>query len=86
MVDCCSPAMKMVAKISGIIASLGSIHLGLTAMGRDPLALLKLHEYSRELGYLFGLAGLVSLVMLILWCMKGERHCCNPSTMNNTYK
>jgi uncharacterized membrane protein YuzA (DUF378 family) len=79
--DCCSPLMKMIAKVSLFLSSLAAIHQGLVAVGYNALDVLKLHEYSQPLGYIFGIAGITSLVMLCMWCMKS--HCgaaCNCSS------
>lgn len=73
MCGCHSPAMKMVAKISMFLSSLAAIHQGLMAIGYNGLEVLKLHAYAQPLGYIFGIAGVISLVMLCMWCMKG--HC-----------
>ncbi len=69
----CSPAMKIVAKISMLICSLAAIHMGLMEMGYNLIDTMKLAEYARPLGYIVGIAGVISLVMLILWCTKS--HC-----------
>jgi uncharacterized membrane protein YuzA (DUF378 family) len=69
----CSPLMKIIAKVSMFISALAAIHMGLMEIGYNALDVLKLGEYARPLGYIVGIAGLISLVMLCMWCMK--HHC-----------
>ncbi len=71
--DCCSPLMKMIAKVAFFLSSIAAIHQGLLAIGYNGLEVLKLQEHAQVLGYIFGIAGVISLVMLCMWCMK------NPS-------
>lgn len=71
--DCCSPVMKMVAKVALFLSSLAAIHQGLVAVGYNALDVLRLNEHAQMLGYIFGIAGVISLVMLCMWCMKN--HC-----------
>lgn len=78
MVGCCSPIVKLIAKISMFLSALAAIHLGLMAIGYDAVSVLRLHEYARPIGYIFGIAGIISLVMLCLWCMK-HHNCSCPS-------
>jgi uncharacterized membrane protein YuzA (DUF378 family) len=79
----CSPVMKIVAKVSMFLSSLAAINEGLQAIGYDALSVLRLHEYARPLGYIFGIAGIISLVMLCMWCMK---HGCGCGSSNCTCK
>jgi uncharacterized membrane protein YuzA (DUF378 family) len=74
---CGSPIMKLVAKVSMFLSSLAAIHQGLVAVGYNALDVLRLHEYGRPIGYVFGIAGIISLVMLCMWCMK--HHGCGCS-------
>lgn len=76
----CSPAMKIVAKISLLISSLAAIHMGLMEMGYNLVDTMKLAEYSRPLGYIVGIAGVISLVMLLMWCMKPHCGCGSGSS------
>lgn len=72
---CCSPIMKLVCKVSMFLSAIAAIHLGLMAIGYDALTVLKLHEYSQYLGCIFGVAGVISLVTLCMWCMKHGCSC-----------
>ena len=63
----------MIAKVSLFLSSLAAIHQGLLAVGYNVLDVLRLHEHAQVLGYIFGIAGVISLVMLCMWCMKS--HC-----------
>lgn len=79
--DCCSPVMKMIAKVALFLSSLAAIHQGLIAVGYNALDVLKLHEHAQILGYIFGIAGVVSLVMLSMWCMRSHGAChCSSGT------
>lgn len=73
MGGCCSPVMKLVAKISIFLSALAGICQGLMALGYDVLSMVKLQEHARIVGCIFGVAGVITLVMLIMWCM--SHHC-----------
>lgn len=75
--NCCSPAMRLIAKVSMFLSSLAAIHLGLMSIDYDALSVLRLHEYARPLGYIFGIAGVISFVMLCMWCMTKYHGSCN---------
>ena len=77
MDNCCSPVMKLVCKVSMFLSSLAAIHAGLLATGYDVIGSMRLHEYARPIGYIFGIAGLISLIMLIMWCTKSRAACAN---------
>lgn len=72
---CCSPLLKLIAKVSMFLSSLAAIHLGLMSIGYDALTVFRLHEYTQYLGYIFGIAGVISLVCLCMWCMKHHCNC-----------
>ena len=63
-----SPLFKLVFKLVWLITALGSLHLGLLALGYDVPMMLGLSELHRTLMYTFGLAGAVSLVLLAISC------------------
>ena len=81
--DCCSPVMRMIAKVALFLSSIAAIHQGLLALGYNGLEVLKLQEHAQVLGYIFGIAGVISLVMLVMWCMKCRcSSSCNCSSGN----
>lgn len=73
MGGCHSPVMKLVAKLSIFLSALAGIHQGLMALGYNVLPMIKLQEYSHIINYVFGVAGVITLVMLVMWCV--SHHC-----------
>ena len=73
---CNSPVMKIVAKVAVFLSALAAIHEGLIAVGYNALDVLRLHAYTQPLGYIFGIAGIISLITLFMCCMKGH---CGPN-------
>lgn len=69
--------LKSLAGASWLITALGSLHVGLQELGYNLLSHPMLMGSSHIFGYVFGLAGLVSLVMFVMHCC-GE-HMCNCS-------
>ncbi|MGA9530735.1 MAG: hypothetical protein WBQ73_02490 [Candidatus Babeliales bacterium] len=62
----CSPLGRMIGKVTWLITALAAIHLGALVYGYDfflsPLMQNNLHTLIVPIHYLFGLAGIVSLV------------------------
>lgn len=75
-----SPVMKMVGMAVWVITALGAVHVGLGALGYNLLAHPMFMSLARPLEYLVGLAGVLSLVMLVMhggccWCgCKNNNH------------
>lgn len=65
-----SPAMKWVGKIVWVLTALGAINIGLVPMGYNFLLSPTLAGVAVPLHYLIGVAGVVSLVMLVLKCTR----------------
>lgn len=54
----------LLCKIVGIITAIGAITLGLSAMGHDLLGMIGLAAHAKMIHYLFGISGVISLVLL----------------------
>ncbi len=61
-----SPALKMAHHVLCFVTALGALHVGLVAMGYNLLGFPFLVAFARPIEYIFGLAGLASLVMLFM--------------------
>lgn len=66
---------KLTGKIVWGLTALGSLHQGLVSLGYDVPAMVGLHDLSRPLGLVFGIAGVLSLIMLISCCCWGDKSC-----------
>lgn len=51
-------------KIVNVVTAVGSLHLGLQAVGYDLPMMLGRGDLGHVLGYVFGIAGVASIVML----------------------
>lgn len=73
-----SPAAKIVCKIAWGITALNAINTGLMPMGydffRSDFVMMHMASMINGMYYLVGIAGVISLVSLVMCCMKGE-HC-----------
>ena len=65
-----SPILHFVGKVSWIITALFSIHIGLMQLGVNLLKHESLMRFMPYIHYTVGVAGLVSLVMLVMACIK----------------
>lgn len=61
-----SPALKMAHHVLCFVTALGSLQVGLGAMGYSLFAFPFLAAFVQPISYIFGLAGLASLVMLFM--------------------
>ena len=61
-----SPALKMAHHVLCFVTALGSLHVGLVAMNFNLLGYPFLAPFALPIEYIFGLAGLASLVMLFM--------------------
>lgn len=64
---------KLVAHIVWFVTAIGAIHLGLMAAGYNLIDTLHLGHLARTIDYIFGIAGVLSLIMLVM-CMTSS--CC----------
>jgi hypothetical protein len=62
-----SPAMHFIGAAACVISSIGAIHIGLLAMGYNLLNMQFLMGLARPIEYLFGIAGVISLVLFIMY-------------------
>ena len=70
-----SPLMKTLGTIVWVITALASIHIGLMAMGYNVLDMAHISQYSRTIDYIVGIAGVISLLMLIMMLGSGCGSC-----------
>lgn len=63
-----SPACRLFVDLVWLLTALGSLHLGLMALGYDVPMMLGIYELHKTLMYIFGLAGAASLVLLVMRC------------------
>ncbi len=73
-----SPAMKIVASVVWALTAIGCIHIGLLALNYNFLSMAPLVHFARPLEYIFGIAGVISLVLFVMhsgccWC--GSKEC-----------
>jgi len=68
---------KATGKIIWAITAIGSLHHGMVSLGYDLPTMIGLHDLSKPVGIVFGIAGLLSLIMLISCCCWGEDKSCN---------
>jgi hypothetical protein len=60
-----SPALHMFYHVVFFLSALGALHVGLLAMGYNVLGMPFLMNLAKPIEYIFGLAGLISLVLMI---------------------
>lgn len=73
-----SPVMKTVSKVVWVITALASINIGLMPMGYDFFTadfLIGNMNMLNLIRYIIGAAGVVSLIMCVMCCMKGDCGC-----------
>jgi len=76
MVHMKSPALRTFHHVVCWLTALGSLHVGLVAMGWNVFGMVPaLATLAMPLAYLFGLAGLASLVMLVMHAFCGCGSC-----------
>lgn len=70
---------NVIGKVCWIITALASINIGLSAMGYDifmsEFVLMNLANLIQPMQYVIGLAGVVSLFMMVSCCMKSHKAC-----------
>jgi hypothetical protein len=71
-----TPLMRSCGAAVWLITALGCIHLGLMAMGYNPIETLGLQNMAKVIGYIFGIAGVASLIMFFMGgCCGGHCSC-----------
>ncbi len=70
-----SPVMKLVGNVVWLITALASIHIGLMALGYNVLDMAHISQFSRTIDYVIGVAGVISLLMMIMWLGSGCSSC-----------
>jgi hypothetical protein len=70
-----SPLMKFVGMAVWFLTALAALHVGMRVMGWNMLDMPMLMPYSHFVGYIFGIAGLVSMVMFFMHLSKGCEDC-----------
>jgi len=61
-----SPALKMVWDVAVVLSALCAIHVGLVELGFDVMAMGGLTELKMYVNYIFGIAGVTTLVLFIM--------------------
>ena len=71
-----SPIAKIICKVSWIITALAAINTGLMPMNydffRSEFVMMNLSNAINGMYYIIGIAGVISLLSLIMHCMKGD--------------
>jgi uncharacterized membrane protein YuzA (DUF378 family) len=75
-----SPMMRIVGHAVWLLTALAGIHLGLKAMGynlmESSFVQMNMNWIVMPLYYLFGIAGVASLIMFFIACSKGHNCSC----------
>jgi uncharacterized membrane protein YuzA (DUF378 family) len=66
---------RALGMIVWLLTAIGCIHIGLMAMGHDLLMMVGMHHMGQIIGYIFGIAGVLSLVMFVMSLTKDHCDC-----------
>lgn len=71
-----SPGMYALTAAVWIITAIGSLHVGLMAMGYNMLHMQFLAGLARPIEYIFGIAGVLSLILFVVHgsCCHCDKH------------
>lgn len=74
-----SAGMKWFGWLIWLLTALGSIHLGLLALHYDLIEKFGLRQWDTYLAYIFGIAGVLSLLMMVkhIYYCSGHHDNCN---------
>jgi uncharacterized membrane protein YuzA (DUF378 family) len=81
-----SPIIHFVCKASWIITALASIHMGLNYFNINLLDNPNVMKFAPYINLIVGIAGVISLIMLVMWCMCKHQCDCGKSSSNCTCK
>lgn len=60
-----SPALQLFHHIVDFLTAFAAVHLGLLAMGYNVFGVQFLMNLERPFGYIFGIAGIISLIFMV---------------------
>lgn len=81
-----SPILHILGKASWLITALASIHMGLSYFNINLLGNASLIKFVPYINLVVGIAGVISLVMLVMVCMCKHQCDCGKGPNNCTCK
>lgn len=61
-----SPVVKVLFSVVWFLTAVAAIHIGLMAMGYNMLSMHILANFAKPLEYIFGIAGVISLLLFFM--------------------
>lgn len=80
-----SPIMHLLGKAAWLVTALAAIHMGLGYFNINLLSNINLIRFVPYINLLVGVAGVISLVMLVMCCM-GQDHCDTKAGHHNKHQ
>ncbi|MBI2774932.1 hypothetical protein HYX58_02910 [Candidatus Dependentiae bacterium] len=78
--------MRLMCMIVCLITALGSIHLGLMALGYNPLEMLHIMQYEKIVYYIIGACGVIALLKLVMGACSSHCGCHCGSSCDHKHK